>query len=152
MAPNWVNSDRSVSRWPVALATPKSITLGVGRPSTTVTSTFDGLTSRWITPFWWACWIARQTGTNSSRRSRGVSWASSQYSVIGTPLTSSITKNGRPVPVAPASKTLAMLGWSINASAWRSASNRATTWPVSMPGLMILSATLRLTGVSCSAM
>ena len=30
--------------------------------------------------------------------------------------------------VAPASKTLAILGWSIMASAWRSASNRATTW------------------------
>ena len=28
IAPNWVNSDRSVSLWPVALATPKSMTLG----------------------------------------------------------------------------------------------------------------------------
>ena len=33
------------------------------------------------------------------------------------------------------------------ASAWRSASNRAMTWPVSMPGLMTLSATLRRTGL-----
>ena len=39
--------------------------------------------SRWMIPFWWACWIAWQTGTNSSSRSRGVSWLSSQYSVIG---------------------------------------------------------------------
>ena len=45
-----------------------------------------------------------------------------------------------------------MLGWSISARAWRSASNRAMTWPVSMPGLMTLSATLRRTGFSCSAM
>ena len=27
--------------------------------------------SRWMIPFWWACWIAWQTGTNSSSRSRG---------------------------------------------------------------------------------
>ena len=47
-------------------------------------------------PFWWACCTAWQTGTNSSSRCRGVSWCSSQYSVIGTPLTSSITKYGRP--------------------------------------------------------
>ena len=39
-----------------------------------------------------------------------------------------------------------MFGWSMIASAWRSASKRATTWPVSMPGLMTLSATLRRTG------
>ena len=63
--------------------------------------------------------------------------------MIGTPLTSSITKYGRPVSVAPASSTLAMFGWSISASACRSASNRAITCRVSMPGLMIFSATLR---------
>ena len=72
--------------------------------------------------------------------------------MIGTPLTSSITKKGRPVSVAPASRTVAMLGWSMIASAWRSASNRATTCAVSMPGLMTFSATLRRTGFSCSAM
>ena len=48
----------------------------------------------------------------------------SQYSVIGTPLTYSMTKNGRPSSVTPPSKTLAMFGWSIRASACRSASNR----------------------------
>ena len=47
-------------------------------------------------PFWWACWTAWQTGTNSSSRSRGVRWLSSQYLVIGTPWTSSMTKYGRP--------------------------------------------------------
>ena len=45
-----------------------------------------------------------------------------------------------------------MFGWSISASACRSASNRAMTSRVSMPGLMILSATLRCTGSICSAM
>jgi len=40
-----------------------------------------------------------------------------------------------------------MLGWSIMANAWRSASNRAMTWRVSMPSLMILSATLRRIGL-----
>ena len=46
--------------------------------------------------------------------------------------------------VVPASKTLAMLGWSIRARAWRSAPNRARTWRLSMPALMSLSATVRL--------
>ena len=39
-----------------------------------------------------------------------------------------------------------MFGWSIRASAWRSASKRAITCRVSMPSLMILRATLRRTG------
>ena len=37
--------------------------------------------------------------------------------------------------MAPASKTLAMLGWSISARACRSASNRAITWRGIHPGL-----------------
>ena len=41
-----------------------------------------------------------------------------------------------------------MLGWSIMARACRSASKRATTWSLSMPGLMILSATCRRMGSS----
>jgi hypothetical protein len=45
-----------------ALATPKSITLGTGFSSNWATSTFDGFKSRWMIPFWWACWIAWQTG------------------------------------------------------------------------------------------
>ena len=52
----------------------------------------------------------------------------------------------------PASSTLAILGWSIIASACRSASKRAITCRVSMPGLMIFRATRRLTGSFCSAM
>ena len=140
----------SVSVPPVALATPKSITFGTGLSSYRATSTFDGLMSRWMIPFWWACWIAWHTGTNSSSRSFGVSLWSSQYSVIGTPLTSSMTKNGRP-SCSPPSSTLAMFGWSISASACRSASNRASTCFESIPALMSLTATSRLTGSVCLA-
>ena len=88
---------------------------------------FDGFRSRWMMPFWCACWTAWQTGMNSSSRWRGVSLASSQYFVSGTPLISSMTKNGRPVSLTPASSTLAMFGWSMSASACRSCSNRART-------------------------
>ncbi len=44
--PNSVESDSSVSRPAVALATPKSITLGIGLPSMIVTRILDGLRSR----------------------------------------------------------------------------------------------------------
>ena len=71
---------------------------------------------------------------------------------MGTPLTSSMTKYGRPDGVAPPSSTLAMFGWSMIASACRSASKRATTCRVSMPGLRTFRATLRRTGCVCSAM
>ena len=54
-APNPVISVLSVSVCPAALATPKSITFGTGRSSYIATSTFDGLMSRWMIPFWWAC-------------------------------------------------------------------------------------------------
>src|SRR5262245_25812787 len=57
-----------------------------------------------MTPFWWACCTAWQTGMNSSSRCRGVRRCSSQYLVIGTPLTRSITKYGRPPPQAPPSQ------------------------------------------------
>ena len=49
--PKPVNIVRSVSCCPVALATPKSITLGTGLPSYSAIRTFDGLRSRWIIPF-----------------------------------------------------------------------------------------------------
>ena len=39
-----------------------------------------------------------------------------------------------------------MLTWSISARACRSASKRAMTWRLSMPGLMTFRATLRRTG------
>ena len=46
--------------------------------SCSVTRTFVGLRSRWMTPFWWACCTAWQTGRNSSSRWRGVRRCSSQ--------------------------------------------------------------------------
>ena len=55
-------------------------------------------------------WIAAQTEANSASRPATGRLFSSQYWVIGTPRTSSITKYGRPEAVVPASKTLAMLG------------------------------------------
>lgn len=57
---------------------------------------------------------------------------SSQHSVMGTPLTSSITKYGRPLSVAPPSNTFAMFGWSMIASAWRSTSpSDRSSWKIS---------------------
>src|SRR5215467_4592784 len=44
-----------------------------------------------------------------------------------------------------------MFAWSIRASACRSASNRASTYLLSMPALISLSATRRLTGSVCWA-
>ena len=136
---------------PSALATPKSITRGTGLPSTVATRTLDGLRSRWTIPFWWACWTARQTSTKSRSRSRIGSRASSQYRVSGGPATSSMTKNGEPVSVTPPSRTLAMLGWSIRASACRSAPNRASRACESIPLLISLTATVRRTGSVCRA-
>src|SRR5262249_59115473 len=102
-------------------------------------------------PFWCACCTAAHTCTNSPSRCHGVRRCSSQYLVIGPPLTRSMTKYGRPASVAPASSTLAMLGWSISASACRSASNRAMTCRLSIPALMTFTATSRLTGSVCWA-
>ena len=48
----------------MALATPKSITLGTACWSYSATRMFDGLMSRWMIPFWCACWMAWQTGRN----------------------------------------------------------------------------------------
>ena len=50
-APNWVDSDSSVSLPAVALATPKSITFGTGLPSMIVTRMLAGFRSRWTMPF-----------------------------------------------------------------------------------------------------
>ena len=63
--------------------------------------------SRWMMPFWCACWIAWQTCTKSASRAGMASCCLSQYSVIGTPSTNSIAKYGRPCCVAPASKKTA---------------------------------------------
>ena len=145
--PNCVSNVFSTAHLSVALAMPKSITLGTGAPSCSVTSTFDGFRSRWITPFWCACWTARQTARNNASRSLVVIRLRSQYWVIGAPSMYSITKYGRPLVVAPASKIWAMFGWSIIASAWRSLLKRASTWAVSMPSFTTLRATLPANGL-----
>lgn len=44
-----------MSRWEIALAMPKSMLFGTGRPSCTATRMFEGVRSRWMMPFWWAC-------------------------------------------------------------------------------------------------
>ena len=62
-----------------------------------------------------------------------------------------MTKYGRPPLVVPPSSTRAMFGWSIRASACRSASKRAMTCRESMPALISLTATRRLTGSVCWA-
>jgi len=41
--------------------------------------TLNGLMSRWMIPFWWACWIAAQTGTKSSQALAWRQVVSSQY-------------------------------------------------------------------------
>ncbi len=46
-------------------------------------------------------------------RSRGASWLWSQKSVIGTPLTNSITKYGRPVGVAAVVDTGTVAAWDL---------------------------------------
>ncbi len=77
---------------PVALAMPKSITLSAGAPSRRATSTLEGLMSRWMTPFWCACWMASQAWRNSPSRSRSGSCSASANAVIGTPGTCSMAK------------------------------------------------------------
>src|ERR1019366_4605282 len=47
-APRRVNIVSAVSFWVSALATPKSMIFGAGRPSTSVTRTFDGFKSRFL--------------------------------------------------------------------------------------------------------
>ena len=69
--PYSVNIVFSVSRWAVALATPKSMIFGTGWPSYSATSTFDGFRSRWMMPFWWACWTAWQTVGHQFQPLRG---------------------------------------------------------------------------------
>ena len=95
--PNCVSNVFSTAHLSVAFAMPKSITLGTGAPSCSVTSTFDGFRSRWITPFWCACWTARQTARNNASRSLVVIRLRSQYWVMGAPSMYSITKYGRPL-------------------------------------------------------
>ena len=54
--------------------------------------------------------MAMHTGMKSLSLAGKSRWFSSQKSVIRIPFTISITKNGRPFAVAPASRTRAMFG------------------------------------------
>ena len=112
ICPRSVKMVLSVSVWLMALATPKSMTLTMGVcPSPPgATRMLEGLISRWMMPFMWACWTASQTEMKSSRRWLMVSRWWSAKAVIGSPLTCSITKYGRPVGVTPPSSTFARLG------------------------------------------
>src|ERR1035438_10799594 len=63
---------------------PKSMTLGIGTPSCRAIMMLEGLMSRWMIPFWCACWIAWQTCTKRSSRCRMLRRFLSQYFVIRT--------------------------------------------------------------------
>ena len=63
-----------------------------------------------MTPLPWACCTASQTVMKSFSRSSMPNRSRSQNLVIGSPLTYSITKYGRPSEVVPPSKTRAIDG------------------------------------------
>jgi hypothetical protein len=75
------------------LARPKSATLGV--PSA-VSSTFDGLRSRWIICSWCAAWIARASVSISPAASRGGSGVPLSFFARLPPGQNSSEKYGRP--------------------------------------------------------
>ena len=132
----------AVIAWLIAFATPKSMTLRRGpSPSTENASMLLGLMSRWTIPLRCACWIASHACSKSFSRSSMESLRESQNCVIGSPLTCSIAKNGRPDGVNPPSSTFAIPGWFMTASACRSCSKRASTAFESIPALITFSAT-----------
>jgi thiazole synthase len=134
-----------------AFAMPKSMMRGIGRPSTSETRMFEGFRSRCTTPFACACCTARHTSPKRSiRASTSSSWRSAKV-VIAVPGTSSMAKYATPSSVVPASKMRAMFGWSMTASACRSASKRARAEALLRPPCTTLSATSRRTGSDCSA-
>ena len=133
-----MNSVCSVSGWPVALATPKSITFGTGSlvvlghqhvrrldvavDDPLLMGVLDRLADR-----------HEQLQPLARRQLLLVAVLRDRHAL------DQFHDEVRPAArrVVPASSTLAMFGWSISASACRSASNRAITCRVSIPGLMI---------------
>ena len=89
-------------------------------------STFDGLTSRWMTAFPWANARAeaRRLAISPARSGASRPSVSSSSRSVG-PSTSSITMNRSP-PSTPASNTLITFGWWRRARIWASCWNRAT--------------------------
>ena len=108
--------------------------------------------SRWMMPFWWACWTAWQTGTNSSSR------CARRELVVVAVLGDRDAVDQLHDEVGPAAVGRAGVedpgdvrvvhqrqGLPLGLEA-------GDDLPVSMPGLMIFRATLRRTGCCCSAM
>ena len=134
-----------------ALAKPKSITLGTGLPSCSVTRMLVGLMSRWIIPFWWVCCTAWQTCTNRSSRADTGSRRSSQYCVSGIPPHQLHDEIGATIFGRTAVEHFGDIGMIHEHNAWRSAPNRVSTALDDMPGLISLRATMRRMGSRCSA-
>ena len=105
---------------------PKSSSFGA--PSS-VTRMLLGFRSRCTTRLRWAYWTAAQTARNSSRRSETGSRRADACSVIGRPLTYSITRYGWPSGVLPASMKRAMAGCSSRARIVRSVRNCSSESP-----------------------
>ena len=61
-----------------AIAMPKSMIFGAGRPSSVSTSRLPGFRSRWTTPLWCACCTPSQTRMNNATRSSSDSRCSRQ--------------------------------------------------------------------------
>ena len=96
--PSSVNSVRSVSGCAVALATPKSMTLGTDMIVVHGDQHVRGLEVAVDDPFLVGVLDASHTWMNSASRSRTLRRWRSQYVVIGSPWTYSMTKYGRPSP------------------------------------------------------
>ena len=92
------------------------------------TKTFDGFTSRWITPVSCAAWSASATCVpmRTARRGSMPCPLSSIRSRV-VPSTTSITRNARPSPRTPKSVTSTMFACRARAEAWPSRTNRAAT-------------------------
>ena len=107
--------------------------------------------SRWMMPFWCACWIGLADLDEQLQPLAGGQVV--LVAVVGDlDAPHQFHDEERPAGLGRAGvEHPAMFGWSIRASAWRSASKRAMTCRVSMPSLMTFRATRRRTGCSCSA-
>ena len=103
--------------------------------------------SRWMIPFWWR---VLDRLADLDEQLQPLAGVRPMLVAVGGDsarrLTNSITKYGRPLAWRRRRIRCAMFGWSMRASACRSASKRAITCLVSIPSLMILKATGGCTG------
>ncbi len=131
---------------PVALATPKSMTFGVGPAVDSVTRTF-GLQVAVDDPL--LVGVLHRLADGDEQLQPGRDRQPVAVAILGDRHALDQLHHEERLAgssVVPPSKTRAMFGWSISASACRSASNRASTASESIPILISLSATCRLTG------